>query len=157
MRTPTNDTAFEGEHSACARVAEMIIMSSIPYIFFRPRRSARYRKPTWPITAPAEVATLIAVSELCGMTPPFDSCQKTIPIIAVVNWMANNYVEGISTHSAISREMKCAPHTVSISEEANTSDHNQSGMIPSEWSFIDFREGHPSPLVRVHDVGIDSR
>lgn len=54
-------------------------------------------------------------------------------------------------------KMKCAPHTVSISEEANTSDHNQPGMIPSEWSFIDFREGHPSPLVRVHNVRIDSR
>lgn len=53
-----------------ASVEKMMIMSSSPYIFFLPTTSASMPNPTWPLTVPVDVATLIAVSLASGILPP---------------------------------------------------------------------------------------
>lgn len=53
-----------------ARVAKMMMISSRPYILLRPTMSARMPKPSWPTTVPAEVDSLMVVSEGVGMVPP---------------------------------------------------------------------------------------
>jgi len=69
--TPTREIPGELEARAWARVAKMMMMSSRPYIFLRPTMSARIPKPSCPRTVPPDVATLMAVSALVGMAPPF--------------------------------------------------------------------------------------
>ncbi len=74
---PTIEIPGESDESAWASVAKMIMISSSPYIFLRPTTSAKYPKPSCPMTVPPDVATLMAVSELGGIVPALDlaSCQ----------------------------------------------------------------------------------
>lgn len=71
------DMARESEDRAWARVEKMMIISSMPYMRFRPMRSASHPKNSWPMTVPPEVDTLIAVSALEGILPAplLASCQ----------------------------------------------------------------------------------
>jgi len=77
----------------------MIMISSSPYIFLRPTTSARYPKPSCPITVPPDVETLIAVSEWGGRVPcDFESWKKDIPSIAVTKLIAKIWICLISTY-----------------------------------------------------------
>lgn len=69
MMRPTMEVPGPGPTSDWARVAMMMRMSSSPYIFLRPTMSARAPKPTWPMTVPAEVDSLMAVSWVVSSTP----------------------------------------------------------------------------------------
>jgi len=90
---PVIDMAWEGADKAWARVAKMIMISSSPYIFLRPTTSARYPKPSWPMTVPPDVETLIAVSEWGGMVPwDFESWKKDMPNMAVTRLMAKIWI-----------------------------------------------------------------
>jgi len=70
MMMPTIVMPGEAEDRAWASVAKMMNMSSMPYMRLRPTMSARMPKPTWPMTVPPAVATLIAVSALTSIEPP---------------------------------------------------------------------------------------
>ena len=85
---PTSDIARDDALRDCARVAARMIMSSTPYMRFRPSQSAMYPKTSCPITVPDDVATLMAVSLLLGIMPLWEVCQYTRPSIAVVRFIA---------------------------------------------------------------------
>src|SRR2546421_12983287 len=85
--TPTNDRPVDDALNDCARVAARMIISSIPYMGFRPIQSAIYPNSNCPITVPTEVETLMAVMPLVGITP-LEVCQYTRPSIAVVRLIA---------------------------------------------------------------------
>jgi hypothetical protein len=89
--TPTMLTAGDALHRDSARVAVMMIINSIPYIFFRPSRSARYPKTIMPKTVPTFGATFMRFDASDGMFPLLcGSCQYTIPIIDITRPMAKS-------------------------------------------------------------------
>lgn len=63
------ETAGELDDKAWIRVVTIMMISSTPYIFFRPIQSAMTPNPTWPTTVPQEVATLMAVSSWLEILP----------------------------------------------------------------------------------------
>src|ERR1700733_1844181 len=107
--TPTNDRLVDDAVKDCARVAARMIMSSIPYMRFRPIQSAIYPNTTCPITVPTEVATLMAVSLLVGITP-LEVCQNTRPSIAVVRLIAKIWKHPESA-GVLRQQAREIPHT----------------------------------------------
>jgi hypothetical protein len=69
ISSPVIVTTLLGAAKACARVDNMMIANSTPYIFRLPTRSARKPNPSCPATAPPEVAALIAVFTFPGNIP----------------------------------------------------------------------------------------
>jgi hypothetical protein len=125
--TPTMFMEGELEVRAWARVAKMITINSRPYILFRPTTSARAPNPSCPTTVPAEVATLMAVSEFVGMTP-LDFGQYTTPNIVVRR--PNDCKQSSTAYSGA--ELTNTENIIGICEETNTGDNTSADMVPDD-------------------------
>src|SRR5271170_7655403 len=128
--TPTSDRPVDDAVNDCARVAARMIISSIPYMRFRPIQSAIYPNTNCPITVPTEVATLMAVSPLVGITP-LEVCQYTRPSIAVVRLIAKIWKHP-SQPVFPGSGWRHHTYIIRIGEEACTGHDHSTNMVPSE-------------------------
>ena len=154
--TPTIDMEGELDDKAWARVAKIMMISSSPYILFRPTISARIPNPTCPMTVPPEVATYWSVRGSLGAQSPSPHTYLDCGVCTRIDHSrfagAHGIVEVDDTqhggHQAHGKDI------VGIGEETDARDGDGAHMIPAERSLVNLSERKSSSLIGVRDVGV---